>query len=287
MQPMDWQDLRCFHECARSGSLSGAAQALGMNATTVSRRISRLEAALDVRLFDRDGAKWTLTPFGLAALERADLISAEADKVRRAAFGEQDELKGPLRVTSGGEFMRRFLAPLVWEFGQTYPMVEIDLISSQEYLLLDRQEADIAFRATDAPPEDAIAKLLFRVDFSVYCHRDKLAALQDGTLPAFVFGPRSKRAPGWILKLPKPPSMVHTVNSDTLLMQAVEYGAAVALLPKMLGDPHDALVSVLPAHPIVGPNMWMVYHKDVRSNRRLRAFRDFCEDRLRGLAAAP
>ena len=277
---MDWQDLRCFHECARQGTLFAAAQTLGMNATTVSRRISKLEADLDCRLFDRDGSSWTLTAIGRSTLEATDRISQEADQVHRTAFGEKKGLEGRLRVTSGGEFMRRFLAPVVWEFGAQYPMVRLELISSDTYLQLDRQEADIAFRATDSLPNDAIAKRLFSYELAIYCHFEKFGALKAGQLPALTFSHHADGPPLWFKDLPSPPRARHAVDNDTLIAQAVEQGAAVSLLPRPIGDNNPNLMRIEPSLPIPSQDIWILYHKDVRSNRRLRVFRDFAIEKL-------
>lgn len=279
MQYMNWQDLRCFYECARHGTLTAAADALGMNATTVSRRISRLEADLGCRLFDRDGARWTPTEIGRRALQAADRISAETYRVERSAFGEKEELEGRLRVTSGGEFMRRFLAPVVWEFGMQYPMVQLELISSATHFQLHRREADIAFRATNNLPEDVIAKHVFALEYGLYVHAGKVDALRAGQLPALIIAD-ADRPPDWLSELPVPPRSIHAVNSDILTAQAVEQGAAVALLPRPIGDNNPDLAYIPLSRPLPKQDLWILYHKDIRTNRRLRVFRDFALQKL-------
>lgn len=277
---MNWEDLRFFLETKRAGSLSKAGQTLGVNATTVSRRITALEDELNVRLFNRTVPKWTLTPAGDRVANASGQMPASADAVTRAAFAESQEVRGELRITAGGEFLRRILAPIVWAFCDLNPEVSVRLVSAATALKLDRREADIAFRITDTPPDDAISRKIADLRFAVYGHKDLIDSGAVREAPVIICTNMASPDPSWADRVAPAARIVHQVSDEGLMLDAVRHGAGVALLPCRLGEEDQLLHRVTTSQRSSSARLWMIYHTDARRNRRLRAFRTYAAEAL-------
>ena len=128
---MDWDDLRYFLAVARSGSLSGAARSLGVNHSTVFRRIQGFEKKVAVRLFDRLPTGYALTVAGDDMLASAEKISAEIDTVDRRLTGRDLKLNGPLVVTTTNTLAYRFLFPHLGNFKAEYPGIALEHTDGQ------------------------------------------------------------------------------------------------------------------------------------------------------------
>src|SRR5258705_9235147 len=96
----EWGDLKFFLATARSGSTLSAARELGVNQTTVARRIAALEAALSLRLFDRNPHGYRLSEAGSAILPQAERVAAETEALQRVAAQRGRQLSGVIRVTT-------------------------------------------------------------------------------------------------------------------------------------------------------------------------------------------
>ena len=125
---MDWDDLRYFLAVATSGSLSGAARRLGVNHSTVFRRIQAFEKRLGVRLFDRLPTGYALTVAGDDMVSSVEKVSAEIDAMDRRLTGRDLKLSGPLVVTTTNTLALRFLFPHLVAFKAEYPGIELELV---------------------------------------------------------------------------------------------------------------------------------------------------------------
>lgn len=147
MQGYDWNDLRVVLAVERAGGLAGAGRLLGVDETTVARRLRRLERDLGVTLFVRAaGNRFEPTDVGLRVLERAELVESESRAIAEVAGQQKDTLRGTVRLTSTPMIVNRFLAPRLGTFRERAPGVCIELIPEARNLDLSRREADIAVR---------------------------------------------------------------------------------------------------------------------------------------------
>ena len=111
MADMDWSDLRYALAIGRGGSVAAAARQLGVNATTVQRRLDALETRLGARLFDRTRGAYQPTDAGAVVLDQARRMADQADEIERRVLGRDRELTGPLRVTTAFVVMEHLLPP--------------------------------------------------------------------------------------------------------------------------------------------------------------------------------
>ncbi len=278
---MNWEDLHFFMKTAQLGSLADAAGELGVDATTVSRRVSALEQSLNTRLFNRKASNWTLTAAGERVLRAASEMSSQTNAIKRIAFAESENVQGEIRITSGGEFMRVFLAPIVWAFCELNPKISVRMISASASLNLDRREADIAFRTVETPPQDVVARKIADIGFAVYGHHDLIEKGRLQELPIVTWINESDEPPKWSESVVPNAQVIHRVNRQALMLDAVVSGAGLALLPCCLGDPEPMLRRTPGEHVWPTAPLWMLYHTDARKNPRLRAFRGFVEDALK------
>jgi DNA-binding transcriptional LysR family regulator len=279
---MNWDDLRIFLAVARAASFSEAARALGLNQSTVSRRVAGMERALDTRLVERRAEGHLLTAAGAELVEAAGNVESEVARVDRRLSGRNSVLTGRLRVTCTDAFLNRYLAPHIARFADAHPDIDLDVITSYRHLSLARREADVAIRTTTKPPDTLVGRRLFRFALAVYGAPDRVAA----------FGPRPDpaRLPwiGWdneaynrILITDHFPGAVirHRSDSNLNALSLARAGLGVIAVGCFAGDPDPELARVF-AEPITDNKMelWVLTHPDVRRAARVRTFTEFIAD---------
>lgn len=168
----DWEDLKFFLATARAGSTLGAGRLLGVNQTTVARRIAALEAALSIRLFDRHRQGYRVSQAGAAILEHAERMADEAETLERLCAQRTRNLSGVVRVTTTESIANTVLTPLLTEFMELYPHINVEVIAAPGRLDLSRGEADIAIRAGPMPTEAGITVRKLANDYwSLFCSK--------------------------------------------------------------------------------------------------------------------
>ncbi|MEJ6539224.1 MAG: LysR family transcriptional regulator, partial [Halioglobus sp.] len=147
---MDWGHLEYFLAVARTGSLSGAAKQLGVNHSTVARRLEKLEQQLNVRLFDRLNNGYRLTDDGLSLKAHAAQVEREINQIQGVFSGSEAELRGTLKISKPSSGLLN-LAPLLVAFHRRYPDINLVLTAGGERSEIARMEADVAIRLTNNP----------------------------------------------------------------------------------------------------------------------------------------
>lgn len=141
-----WDDARLFLVVSESGSLSRAAQRLGIAQPTVSRRLANLESAMGEALFVRDIAGSRLTPFGESLLQHARRMDEAAAELGRAVARRETAWSGVVRITAPPGFAVDLVVPFAASLKSELPGLHVEVISSVRYLDLGRREADLALR---------------------------------------------------------------------------------------------------------------------------------------------
>ncbi len=153
----DWDQVRVFLAVARTGQLAGAAARLGLDVSTVSRRIDRLESELGVHLFDRTREGTVATAAAEAMLPAAEDMERGLAQFTAAVDAIETTAEGVVRLTAPPGVADAFVAPLLARFHQRFPRVAVDLDASIGYADLTRREADLALRASRPRSGDLIA----------------------------------------------------------------------------------------------------------------------------------
>lgn len=279
---MDWDDLRFFHAIASAGSLTSAAERLGVNQSTVSRRLASMEATMQTRLINRRSGPATLTQAGEDLLVRAECIAEEFGRVERQVAGRDRRLAGCLRVTATNNFANHYLAPHFTRFARLHPDIELEIITRYEHASLARREADVAIRTTMHPPETLVGRRLFRFALAVYGAPDLVAGLPADPDPAELpwIGWRSESFNRLMLTDHFPEARPkHRVDSLIELGTMTREGLGVSLLGCFCADPDPRLRRVY-AEPIMDGEMdlWVLTHPDLVRVARVRSFMRFITD---------
>lgn len=273
---MNWDDLRIFLAVARGGSISSGAKHLGVQHSTVSRRVRKLEREIGVRLFDKVPSGYVLTPSGEKLVHAADRMEREVLAVDGSLAGSDLRPSGLLRVTAIDNMATSILMPMFTAFSRAYPEVTLRLMISNADVSLARREADVAIRLTNTPPENLVGKRVATVSSAVYGGVDYLDSLRrEGGKPqwlgveccgfhrAWTRGECEGQEPRFIV-------------DDTLLTQAaLREGMGVSILPCFMGDRDPGLARYSDPRPEWDLGLWILLHPDLKRTARVRAFRDF------------
>src|SRR5262245_30984907 len=165
---LSWDDFRYVKAIADTRSLAGAAQSLGVNHSTVFRRLGQIEHQLGSRLFERGRAGYSLTPCGEDMVRLADRVSEDINAFERKVTGQDLRPSGELRITCSDMVLLHLLTDVLVNFRRTYPEITIDLVVSNVLLNLSKRDADVAVRATYHPPESLSGKRAARLAWAVY-----------------------------------------------------------------------------------------------------------------------
>jgi len=284
---MQWDDLRIFLAVARAGSISGAATRLGVQHSTVSRRLRALEERLGTRLIERKTSGNELTEAGEDLQLSARKIEAEILEFEGARSGEDTGAAGELRVTAINNMASSVLMPVFARFSAAYPDIELHVQVSNKFARLAERDADIAIRLTNTPLDTLIGTRLTTVASAVYGARAYCARVQAGEAQEKWLG---IECCGFHMSWTKDACPEHDHNfyvDDTLLtLAALRVGAGLAYLPCFMGDSEPSLVRVRAPEPRHDLGLWLVYHRDLRRARRVQLFREHMQREfadLRGL----
>jgi DNA-binding transcriptional LysR family regulator len=299
MANLDWDDFRHALAVGTAGSLAGAARALGVNHTTVLRRLDALEAHLGSRLFDRLRSGYQPTEAGRAFLEQARHIAARADEIERQVLGHDRELTGLLRVTTAFVVMDHLLPQPLADFARAYPGIEVEVVENA--FLVDlasrhsdpdqgwtRREADVALRLSGHVAEHLVGRPLGMTQCRVYALRgapdlpQSVTALdvltRDAPWVAFEQDASSRVYDLWLRQ-----RLVHAnvrVRVDIFNAKAamLRTGIGVGVLPTFMEARHPELVAVSEPIPELALPVWILTHPDLRQTSRVRAFMQFVGD---------
>ena len=283
MQNLDWDDVRYFLEVTRAESMSQAANRLGVNHTTVSRRIAALVQQLGKKLFDRDNG-WAVSPVGERLVEFAESMAEEAHNIERQVLADSHELSGLLRVTSADPCVELMMMPTIRRFLTRYPEIKLEVIATAEELDLTSREADVALRGTDNPPPNLVGKRIATVGYAVYGSQALKEQVEaDPTaedIPCVTWVGDGHTIPSWIDKGLARTRRVYRASTITSMLAMAREGIGLAQLPCMISDVDPLLQRVATHSVIPGLGMWVLSHVDLRTTARVRIFRDFLVEEL-------
>ena len=287
---MDWSDLPFFLAVAEGGNLSRAAARLGVNHSTVFRRINGMEERLRVRLFDRLPEGYVLTEAGNQALEYARQAEDSVISLERALAGRDVELGGQIRLTTAPDLARLYVAPCLGRLARVHPAIRVEVIVSDSDYDLGRREADVALRATTRPPDYLAGR---RVADLVWRAWASPAYLRQAGRPASTEDLGTHRIIGsdeGFLRLPVFSALRKRYGPDRFAATAGDLSTMAAMAAEDLGIaflPHDPtggrLEPLFPSDPPHRSVLWILTHPDLRAVARIRVFTEFLFDDLRSV----
>lgn len=269
----DWDDLRCFLAVARKGTTLAAAGELGVSQPTVVRRMSALEDAGGIALFDRSPAGYALTEAGRALLPIAERAAAEMQAAADLLAGRRGESEGRIKLMLP-DSMEEMLLELLQRFRENWPDIEVQILTSYTPLDLARGEADIAVRVTHRPESDALlVRALPNAAWTVYgCRRlaeQRALPASPDALEAYPMigadGPMVDwKAFTWLARIAPDAHYVLRCNSITGVRNAVRSGIGISPLPCLLANSDPELIPCFPPPPEIETLMWLATRRELR-----------------------
>lgn len=284
----DWDDYRYVLAVARTGSIRAAAAALGVNHSTVSRRIDAFEARLQVRLFERLPTGYFMTGTGEEMAAFARRIEAETLAASRLLAGREARLSGTLRVTMPNTIAVHFAMPDLVRFSDEHPEISLELDVTLSMADLARREADVAIRVSNDPPGNLVGRRLLRYARAIYASEGYLSR-HDSARPRSAAGPGmtwigwddTVPDPQWVRQSPYPDAPARNRISNTLVhLEAAKCGMGICMLPCFVGDTEPTLRRLPPGTPEPDRDIWLLTHEDLRHTARVRRFLDFMAEAI-------
>lgn len=284
MSPINWDDLRFFLAVARSGRLSGGAQRLQYDQSTVARRIERLEEMLQAKLMIRSPSGVTLTPRGEKLAEYAERIEGE---VLEAASTLDEELAAPsgsVRIATPEAFASHLVAPNLHRLRQSHPNLQLELIPST-LVSVSKREADMLVSLQRPRRGRMTARKLTDYDLGLYASKDYLArngapaALGDLIAHDFVWQINDlvqSETYRMLRGIVSGARVVFASNSVHIQYSAVVNGVGVGLLHRYLAGRNDGLVPLLPEVNI-RRTYWVIFNSDQQRSTKIRAVLSFLD----------
>ena len=271
-----WDDYRFFLALCRERSVAASGRALGVNHTTVARRIRALEKRLATRLFEhtRDGYEMTQAAENLYGhAERIEEITRAID---RDIFGRDAELKGPLKVTVAHDVAERLVIPRLGEFHDRYPCIDLEILTTAGLVDLAAREADIALRLTARPPDYLVGRQVLPLRHGIYGSVDYL---EGEKRPVSVVLFRSDvEMPEWVREHYPDARVSMRVDDVGSMARAVANHLGLARMPCYIGDSEPSIRRLdLELTPSTW-GIWILSHVDLRCTARVRVAREFLVD---------
>lgn len=286
---LSWDDMRFFLILARMGQLTETARQLGTSHVTVSRRIDRLEEALDQRLFARSPKGYELTPAGRKMIEIAERMEAAAEGLSDGRSDGEAGLSGTFRLAVPEAFGAWFSDNLLTGFRKRFPRVTLELVTMTQVVSLSRREADLSVTVDPVDKGPFQSTKLVDYELRIYASKRYLAlnapvsSRQDllghsfiGYIEGMIF------SPGLDYLDEVHPSLRPAIKGSSIYNQlsAARNGLGLCVLPNYVADRFADLVPVLPEEVRIHRGYWLTGHRDVALMRRERMIARFMADEL-------
>lgn len=284
----DWNLVRSFLAITRSGSLTAAAKRLKIDYSTLSRRITALEASLGAQLFDRRTSGSSLTDAGQRLLEMAEQMDQLATAAAQSIGDSTLQANGAVRIGTTDGFGTKFLAPRLGGLSDQHPDLSIELVAMPREYNLSRREADIAVTVTQPSEGRLHARKLTDYELGLYASESylakhpKIGSIADipshrfiSYIDDLIFSPELEYAHF------VSPELRPAIKSSNLIAQlnSTVAGAGLCVLPCFMTNTEPQLVRVLPSFKLIRA-FWLMLHSDLRNIARVRVTADFIVEQV-------
>jgi DNA-binding transcriptional LysR family regulator len=269
----DWNDIPLILALARSGSMSATGRQLGVDASTISRRVAAAEKALKLRLFIRDNTGYQLTDAGQVFVQHGEAVYGNVQSMLQASSQEADATAGTVNITSIDFLFDYWLLEHVPALLAQHPNLQLVLQAENQNLSFTRREADFALRL-GKPSEDAalVMRKLGDMGFAVYGHARYADTPRAcwGTQPWIAYDDvlAGTAEMQWLAAMAPQPRKVLKVNSLSTMVRACRAGVGMALLPCIMGQQEG--LQRIGSTVEVQRDIWLLSHRDAGSIARFK-----------------
>lgn len=258
---------------AREGSLSGAARALGVEHSTVARRIDALEDALGARVFLRNPRGYTLTRVGQALRESTEAMHARVDEVVRLAAGQDVAMTGAVRVATADTLAKHIVVPALVPLCRDHAGLSLEVTSDTRQHDLSRREADVALRIGASADSRLVGRRLGLLGFGLYGAQPRPQRMSLARAKFVMFDDTVGKLPhdAWLADNAAGARVVFRSNRQETLIEAVRLGLGLGLLPCLVAERASGLTRWLGPDEVFRRELWLLVHADLQGSRRVRA----------------
>ncbi|PRY93546.1 LysR family transcriptional regulator [Hasllibacter halocynthiae] len=286
-----WDEIRTAYHVARAGTVSGAAEALGVHHATVIRHVGSLEASLGVKLFQRHARGYTPTEAGQDLLTVARATDDQFEQLVSRVKGRGAGIGGELVVTSL-HTVSPFLVPVIHAFQREHPGLTVRYLTGDEVLRLEYGEAHVAVRAGSRPEQlDNVVQRFLAMPVALYASRDYLARAGTPESEAQLAGhdfvaldDAQSRAPfqRWLVDNIPAERIVFRVSDHRVIRQAILEGVGLGFSTPWEAARHPELVQVMPPREEWSAPLWLVTHVDLHRTAKVQGFLDALKAAAKG-----
>ncbi|PXW68825.1 LysR family transcriptional regulator [Loktanella sp. PT4BL] len=290
----NWDEIRTAFQVARQGTVSGAAEQLGVHHATVIRHIDALEQRLGVKLFQRHARGYTATEAGQDLLQVAQATDDQFTQLAGRIKGQGEGVSGDLVVTSLG-LASRILTPILVGFQAEHPEVRVRYRTGERVFRLEYGEAHVAIRAGKMPdePDNVVQPFMHQqmalVASEAYIARHGMPK-DEADLKNHFFVTQdddTSRAPftRWLREVVTEDRLTFRATDDRNLQDAVIAGGGIGFVMSQALSTHPELVEVVERRDIWSVPLWIVTHVDLHRTTKVQSFLRYLKDRIKTLEA--
>ncbi|MCC2616043.1 LysR family transcriptional regulator [Aestuariibacter halophilus] len=284
----DWNHAQAFWVTAKAGSFSAAARQLSLTQPTLGRKITQLEQALGVTLFERSSRGLRLTADGNALFAHVDGMQQSARALALAAGGRSERLEGHVSISATEVAAAFELPPIIAALRQHAPGITVEVIASNASSDLLSREADLALRAYRPTQPELIARKIGDFRAHLYAGREYLKQhpvrsiddLTDCDFLAFDHSDLLIDALNERRCAVTRDNFPVVVESHLVQWEMVKHGVGIGFMTEAIGDREPSVVRVLQDMPAFETELWLVVHRELHTSRRLRLVMDFLAEAL-------
>ncbi len=288
----NWDEIRTAYQVARKGTVSGAAELLGVHHATVIRHIDALEGRLGVKLFQRHPRGYTATEAGADLLQVAQATDDQFTQLAGRIKGRGEGVSGDLVVTSLGQ-VSRMITPVLVAFQREHPDVRIRYRTGERLFRLEYGEAHVAIRAGTMPDEpDNVVQPFMQLHVALvaaqsYVDRHGVphgeADLANHTFVSH--DDNANRAPftTWLRNTVPDECVAYRATENRNMQDAILAGAGIGFVPVPALAHHPDLVEVFPRQEVWTSSLWLVTHVDLHRTAKVQTFLRFLKNHVNGL----
>ena len=280
----NWDEIKTAYHVARLGTVSGAADVLGVHHATVIRHVDALETRLGVKLFQRHARGYTSTEAGEDLFRVAQATDDQFNQLVGRIKGRGSDVSGELVVTSLNNLAPQ-LIPVLTAFQTQHPEVAVRYLTGARLFRLEYGEAHVAVRAGSAPqqPDNVVQTFLphpvglFAAKSYVQAHGTPAGpdAFADHRFVAH--DDAAHRAPfyQWLRERVPEETITFRATDERALQLAVKAGAGIGFMPVIEARKHKDLVEIMPPKPEWTGKLWLVTHVDLHRTNKVQTFLNF------------
>lgn len=283
----NWDEIKTAYQVARLGTVSGAAEILGVHHATVIRHIDALEKRLGEKLFQRHARGYTATEAGRDLMTVAQSTEDQFAQLANRIRGHGETVSGELVVTSIADISYQ-LSKLMTEFQAEYPNLIIRFLTGARLFRLDYGEAHVAVRAGNAPSEpDYVVQPFLVMHHGLYASPEYAATYglpkTDADLSEHRFvinDDEASRAPfyHWLRTVVPPEALSFRAAEPAPIYDGIRVGAGLGFLSRIAAAQYPDLIEVMPPRPEWSANLWLVTHVDLHRTLKVQRFLSFLKE---------